>query len=286
VEGTDGGLLAVVERQEIEELADGLQRFHVVFEGGIGDRGFFRVGAGAAEFLGRDDLVGDGLHHVGTGDEHVGAVAHHEDEVGHGRRIDRTTGAGPHDDGNLRHDAGRLGIAAKDFGIAGKRGNPFLDAGTATVVQADHRRPDPHRHIHDLADLLRMCLGKGAAENREVLGKDIDLAAVDGAPAGDDAVARDLLAIHAEIHRPVCDIHVELLEGALVEQDLEALAGRQLALGMLCLDTLLAPAEPCLSPAFLDLTQNCSHVCSRYSLGHYLASRGPTGNRGTRIYTN
>ena len=53
------------------------------------------MGLGAAQFLGRHDLVGDGLHHVRAGDEHVGRIADHEDEIGHGRRIDGAPAQGP-----------------------------------------------------------------------------------------------------------------------------------------------------------------------------------------------
>src|SRR5438046_10107835 len=38
--------------------------------------------SGAAEFFGRDHLVGDGLHHVGAGDEHVaGRSEEHTSEL-------------------------------------------------------------------------------------------------------------------------------------------------------------------------------------------------------------
>jgi len=51
-----------------------------------------------AELFRRHNLVGHGLHHVGTGDEHVAGVAHHEDEVGHRGRIDIAARARAHDD--------------------------------------------------------------------------------------------------------------------------------------------------------------------------------------------
>jgi hypothetical protein len=47
------------------------------------------------------------------------------------------------------------------------------------------------------------------------------------------------------------DEHVELLEGALVQQDFDALARRQLALGMLR-GALLAAAEPGRGAAVLE----------------------------------
>ena len=198
---------------------------------------------GAAELFGRDDLVGHGLHHVGAGDEHVAGVLHHEDEVGHRRRIDVAAGAGAHDDGDLRDHARGEHVAAEHVGIAGERGDAFLDARAARVIEADDGRPRLHRHVLELCDLQRVGLGQRAAEHREVLGKHKRLAAVDGAPAGDDAVAGHLVLLHAELGRAVLDEHVEFLERSLVEQQLDALAGGQLAAGVLRLDALLAAAE-------------------------------------------
>jgi hypothetical protein len=140
------------------------------------------VGARAAQLLGRDDLVGHGFDHVGPGDKHVGGIAHHEDEVGHGRRIDRAAGAGAHDHGNLRDNARRLDIAPEHFRIAGQGGDALLDTGAAAVVEADHRRAVAHRHVHDLADLLRMRFRQRTAEHGEVLREHIDEPAVDRCP--------------------------------------------------------------------------------------------------------
>ena len=53
-----------------------------------------------------------------------------------------------------------------------------------------------------------------------------------------------LLLVHAEVGAVVLDEHVEFLEAALVEQDAEALARGQLALGVLRGDALLAAAHP------------------------------------------
>ena len=89
-----------------------------------------------------------------------------------------------------------------------------------------------------------MGLRQRAAEHGEVLGEDEDRAAVDRAPAGDDAVAGDLAS--SSMPKSVAamlDEHVEFLERALVEQQLDALARGQLAAGVLRLDALLAAAE-------------------------------------------
>ena len=75
-----------------------------------------------------------------------------------------------------------------------------------------------------------------AAEHGEVLAEDEDQAAVDGAMAGDHAVAGDVLLVHAEIDAAMLDEHVPFFEGVGIEQQLEALARGQLAFGVLRLD--------------------------------------------------
>jgi XRE family transcriptional regulator, fatty acid utilization regulator len=115
-------------------------------------------------------------------------------------------------------------------------------------------------HVHDLADLLGMGLRQRAAEHREVLAEDIDDAAVDRAPAGHHAVAGVMRLLHAEIGAAVRDEHVELLEGAVVEQDLDALAGGQLALRVLRRDPLGAAAEPRLAATILEFLQDVPHA--------------------------
>ena len=235
---------------------------------------------GAAEFFGGDHLVGDGLHHVGAGDEHVAGVLHHEDEVGHGGRIDVAAGAGAHDDGDLRDHARGNDVAAEHIGIAGQRCDAFLDARAAGVVEPDDRRPRLHRHVLDLDDLLRVGFRQRAAEHGKILGEDKGLAAVDGAPAGDDAVARHLCLFHAEFDRAVLDEHVEFLERALVEQQLDALPRGQLAAGVLRLDALLAAAELGAGAAFFEGIQDVFHViASRLNSGLSVLTRHFAGGK-------
>ena len=99
-----------------------------------------------------------------------------------------------------------------------------------------------------------------AAEHREVLAEDIDLPAVDRAPAGDHAVAGEARRRHAEVGAAVGDEHVELLEAALVEQHLEPLARGELALGVLRGDPLLAAAQPGLGAPRLELVEDILHA--------------------------
>src|ERR1700751_1281938 len=88
-----------------------------------------------------------------------------------------------------------------------------------------------------------MGLRQRAAEHGEILGEHKGLAAVDGAPARNHAVAGHLGLFHAELGRAVFDEHVELLETTLVEQKLDPLACRQFAAGVLRLNALLAAAK-------------------------------------------
>ena len=89
--------------------------------------------------------------------------------------------------------------------------------------------------------------------------EDEDRAAVDRAVAGDHAVAGHRLAAHVEVGAAVLDEHVPLLEAALVEQQLDALAGGELALGVVCVDALAPPAEPGGGTLVLELLQNLLH---------------------------
>ena len=214
---------------------------------------------GAAQLLGRDGLVGHGLHHVGTGDEHVARVLHHEDEVGHRRRVDVAAGARAHDDGDLRDDAGGHHVAREHLAVAAEGVDALLDAGAAGVEQADDRRTVLQRHVLDLGHLAGVAARQRAAHDGEVLGEDVDDAPVDGAPAGDDAVAGGLLLLHAEVGAGVLDEGVELLEGVLVHQQLDALAGGQLAALVLRVDARLPATEACFGPALLQLFDDVLH---------------------------
>ena len=213
----------------------------------------------AAEFLGGHRLVGDGLDHVRAGHEHVARVAHHEDEVGHRRRIDVSARARPHDQRNLRDHAGRQHVALKHLAVAPERRHALLDTRPAGVEEAHDRRAVLDRHVLDLGDLLRMRFAEGAAEDGEILGENVSRAAIDRAPAGHHAVARDLGRLHAEIVAAMLDEHVELLERIVVEQNFDPLARRELALGVLRRDALFAAAKAGAGAAAVEAGENVLH---------------------------
>ncbi len=217
------------------------------------------MGDRSPQLFGGDRFVGDGFNHVGAGHEHVGAVLDHEDEVGHGRRIDRAAGTGPHDHGHLGNDAGSHDVALEHVGVAAQRIHPFLDARTAGIVEPDDRGAHLHGLIHDLADLLGMGFGQGAAIDGEILTEHEHQATVEGPVAGDDAVAGHLLLLHAEVGAAVLDEHVPLFEGVRVQKQLDALAGGQFALGMLSLYTLDTAPEAGFLALFFQLLNDLVH---------------------------
>ena len=180
-----------------------------------------RVGHRAAELLEGDLLAGHRLDHVGTGDEHVRGLLHHEREVGDRGGVDGAAGARPHDHGDLRDHAARADVAFEDEAVAGERRGALLDPRPAGVVDLHEGRAGGDRQVHHLADLLRVDLSHGAAEDREVLRRHEDLPSPDGPVARDDAVAGRALAVHPEVVRTMDGERVRLHEGALVHQELD-----------------------------------------------------------------
>ncbi len=166
----------------------------------------------------------------------------HEGEVGDGGGVDGAAGAGAEDGGDLRDDSAGQSVAEEDVGVAGEGDDALLNAGSAGVVEADDGSADAQGDVHDLDDLGGVGLGERAAEDGEVLREDEDDAAVDAAVAGDEAVAGDALLGHAEVGGAMGDELVGLLEGAFVEEEVDALAGGELAGFVLALAALGASA--------------------------------------------
>jgi len=67
-------------------------------------------------------------------------------------------------------------------------------------------------------------LAEAAGLDAEVLAEGGDLFVAEVAGTGDDAVGGQLLAFHAEMHGVVFGVHADFLEGACVEQVVDALA--------------------------------------------------------------
>src|SRR5581483_5727683 len=95
-------------------------------------------------------------------------------------------------------------------------------------------------------------------------------------------VARHAGLLHAEIDAAVLDIHVELLEGALVEQELEPLARGELAALVLRLDARRAAARARLLAADFKLFKDFFHAgspCEQMRAGSIAWADGPANGR-------
>jgi hypothetical protein len=80
-------------------------------------------------------------------------------------------------------------LLRKISAVEAQRDDALLDARARAVVDADERAAGLDRQFLDLDDLLAVHLAEAAAEHRGVLAEDAHVAAVDGAVAGDHAVA-------------------------------------------------------------------------------------------------
>ncbi|VTR67869.1 hypothetical protein DESC_640023 [Desulfosarcina cetonica] len=126
-----GGLLPVVGRQVVDQLANAAQAENVIGVDEMGHAAFFRVDTGPAQVFGADIRMDDGFNHVGAGDEHIGGAVHHEDEIGDRRAVHRAAGAGPHDAGDLGDNAAGVDVAVENFAIGRQGVHPLLDTGAA-----------------------------------------------------------------------------------------------------------------------------------------------------------
>ncbi len=260
----------VVARQVGEQRLDVVDR--VVLVGGevVRDAAVGVVRPRATQLFQGDVLAGHGLHDVGAGDEHLRGLVDHDDEVGERGGVDVTAGRGAHDQRDLRDDAGCLHVAVEDLAVQAERDDALLDARPTALVDADDRAAVLQREVEHLDDLLAVHLAEAAAEYGDVLAEHADRAAVDGAVAGDHAVAERAVLVHAERGRAVPGELVEFHEGALVEQGRDPFARGLLALGVLLLD---GPGGACVY----------GFVIASFEIGQFARSRVRVeiGNVGT-----
>ena len=249
----EGGRLAIVLRHVLQELFEFGNGVGFVFAGEMRHPGFGGMGHGPAEFLGGHLLMSDGFDDIGTGDEHVRGPLGHENEIGDGRAVDGSPGAGTEDDRDLRHHARGERVEQEDVGIAAEGYHTLLDARAAGIVEADHGGAHFHGHFHDFAYFLGVGLRERSAEHRKVLREDEHHATVDLAATGDDAVTEVLLLGQAEIARAVGHEHIAFDEAVGIHQKFDALARREFALFVLGLDAFLAAAQAGLGAHLLQL---------------------------------
>src|SRR5262249_16832874 len=100
-----------------------------------------------------------------------------------------------------------------------------------------------------------------AGHHGEVIGGDAAVATVDVAPAGDHAVGRRLLALHRPLGEVRTAVDPHLDEAALVDEQVDALAGGQLAALVLLGDLLLAAPELRLLAPLVQLLGQLAQRC-------------------------
>ena len=216
----------VVRGQIAEQTADDLERVRVVFRHEMNVPADGRVRRGAADFIHRAMFARDGLDDFRPRDEHLRVGLLHDDEVRQRRRIRRAARARSRDDGNLRHDAGRLHVAVENVAEALQRHFAFGNARSSGVVDADDRHAHLQRVFLHAADFLRVLVPERTALHGEILRVNRDGAPVHVPDAGDHAVARQVFSLHAEILTMMLDVHPEFHERTRLDKPRDAVARR------------------------------------------------------------
>ncbi len=186
-------------------------------------------------------------------------LARLDDEVGQGRGVDRATGAGAGDDGDLRHDARQEDILVEHLAVAGQRVDTLLDAGATRVVDEDEGCARLERRVHRLGDLDVVHLARGATGDGEVLAGEVDGTTEHRAGASDDAVSGHVRLVHAEEGGAVLAEGAILEQGSRIEQGIDALARGHRTLLVLLGDALLAATGPDACAFGLELLEAIGH---------------------------
>jgi len=126
-----GRIQQVVGGKESEKAAGNLDGVGVVVGDEMNVAANAGVGGGAADFIHRAFLAGDGLDHFRPADEHVGAAFDHDEKIHQGGRVSGAPRARPGNNGNLRHHPGKQDVAKEYLAVSGEGVEPFLDAGAA-----------------------------------------------------------------------------------------------------------------------------------------------------------
>ena len=117
-----------------------------------------------------------------------------------------------HDEGDLRYDAGREGVAPEDLTVETQRHHALLDSGSATLVDSNNWAAGLDGEVEDLNDLLAVHLTQSAAENGDILAENAHRSSVDSADTGDNTVGVWPLVLHAEDVSPVAGEFVKFGE--------------------------------------------------------------------------
>ncbi len=255
-------------RELADELTQPLDARLVVRSHVVCDGADLRVHAGAAELLGTDALTGRSLDEVRSPEAHEGRALDHEDHVGERREVRAAGDARPHDRRELRdaqvaahhrvvvEDAGRAVLPRKHAALVGQ-----VHAGR--VHEVDDRDAAAHRDLLGAQDLLDRLGPPRAGLHGRVVGDHDDLAPPDPSHRGDHPGGRSPSVVEV-VGDEEADLHARLVG---VEQPLDPLARRELALSVLTRDPLGSPALPQARPEILELRGKAAQPPAGTALG-------------------
>ena len=228
-----------------------------------------RVHLGPAERLVVGLLARGHLQQRRTGEEHLGPLLDHDDVVGHPRQVGAAGRRVAEDEGDRRDAVGRRPRQVAERAPAGDE-DVLLggQVGAAGLDEVDRRQAVLEGDVGSAERLAQRERVARPALHRRVAGADQALDTADDADAGDDAGADG-------VRRAVGGERAELEERrVLVEEQLDALAGEQLAALVVALGVLRPAAGDRLGVLGVDLGELGEH---RLAVGGELA---PTPCRG------
>jgi len=182
-------------------------------------------------------FVGDGFHHIGSGDEHERLLFEHENKISDGRGIHRAPCTGSKDEGDLGNDARSACILQEDFAVGRQRINAFLNTRAAGIIHTNQGGAVFNCQFHQFGYFQTMGFAQRTAENGEILGVEVYQTPVDLAPASYDAVGERMILGHIESSAAVGNENIHFVEGAGVQQGVDALARTQLSFFVLIFQT-------------------------------------------------
>ena len=171
-----------------------------------------------SQLLVADYLAGYVLNDVWAGKKHAADAFRHKNEIGNGRGIDSSPRTRAQNGRELGNDSGINGVAVEDAGISILSVDALLNASPAGVVDPDQGSSHFGSQVHDFYDFRGMSFSQGPAQNGEVLGKNEDLAALNGPVTRNDPVVGGLQLIHSEELAPMVDEHIGFHKALRVQQ--------------------------------------------------------------------
>ncbi len=177
----------------------------------------------------------------------------HDHKVCDGGGINRTASAGAHDGGNLGYHPAGHHVAPKYLRVSSQGIDAFLDAGAAAVIQTNHGATVFQRHVHNFTDFFGIGDGKRAADDGEILSKNIDQATVYSGTASYNSIAWINLFFHVKIRAAVSYEHIEFFETVRIHQQIDAFARGKLAFFMLRGNAFRASTQLGFFPFFAQL---------------------------------